>query len=73
MSNVTSMMILLLGKRTGNEISLGVIPSGLLYKPVSITQDLLLPMCLLFCEQVVPSKYGAPFLCVFICLFPSEY
>ena len=73
MSNVTSMMILLLWKRTGNEISLGVIPSGLLYKPVSSIQDLLLPVCLLYSKQVVPSKYGAQFLCVFICLFPYEY
>ena len=38
-----------------------------------IAQDLLLPVCLIYCKQVVPSKYGIQILCVcsFVCFHLS--
>lgn len=70
---MTSMMILLLWKRTGNELASRVIPSGLLYEPVSDCSGLAAVCMLDLRKQVVPSKYGIQILCVcsFVCFHLS--
>lgn len=58
-------MVLPFYKRAGNEISLEVIPSGLLHQPVLRSHKAPCCQChLLLFKQVVPSKCGTVFLCV---------